>query len=243
MRLRKLALILLAIIVMQYLFLSCTSKTKDSKSLIDTVAQVSKSDTVSSISSKDTVRFDFENGTQEWKSKNWRDFRGSSGVEARPEYPRYGNYSLMLDCSVNPGGEAYVDLRDVYNSSLDLNGKKITCWVLIVPQTETEHGVISDNMDKKMPPNGVQLFVRSVKNEGKPNEKWYTQYGKWYDLSDKIGRWFEINLAPSIKTSDEVHSEKGFDPKNVAVIGIKISDKTRSSCSFKGTVFLDDISW
>jgi len=233
-KLFKIVFKVLLIILIQLIIISCGSKTKEDKTLRTDSTQVSSSDTVQS--SRDTIRFDFEQGVMEWKSKNWRDFRGSTGVEARNEYSKSGIYSLKLDCNINPDKEAFVDLRDACGGPMNFEGKTIRCWVLAISPSDT--GTYKT-------PDGVQLFVRSVNNEGKPNEEWASCYSEWYPLSERVGEWFEISLMPTGigKMTKKNLIEKKFDPKKVAVIGIKVSGKKGKKSTFNGLIYIDDISW
>jgi hypothetical protein len=188
------------------------------------IANTSGSDTGQVSSNDSTAKFDFESGTEGWKSENWKDFRGSYGVEQTTEYSKSGRCALVLNCdsTENTKREAFVDLRTDFNAPLNLEGKTIKCWILI-PSSD----VIGD------PHNGVQLFVKSVKNEGRSNEQWFTEYGEWYDLSGRTGSWFTITLKPGIETSKQGDSKKGFDPQKIVVMGIKIATGKGSSSSFK----------
>jgi len=193
-------------------------------------AEKSEANNAQLSSDDSTAKFNFETGAQGWKSENWKEFRGSSGVEQTSAYSKSGRCALVLDCdsTKNSKREAFVDLRTQFDGPLNLEGKTIKCWILI-PSSD----VIGD------PHNGVQLFVKSVKNEGKSNEQWFTKYSEWYDLSGRADSWFEITLSPSIG----VHSKQGFDPRKIVVMGIKIATKKGSSDSFNGSVFIDDIDW
>jgi hypothetical protein len=210
---------------------SCKSglqKTKVAKTSEANNAQISSNDT--------TAKFDFETGTQEWKSQNWKDFRGNYGVEQTTAYSKSGHYALLLDCdsTKNSKGEAFVDLRKDFNAPLNLERKTIKCWILIPS---------SDAVGDPHHPNGVQLFVKSIKNEGTSNEQLFSEYGTCYDLPGRTGFWFEITLKPSIETPKRGYSKQGFDPKKIVVIGIKIVIGKGSSSSFKGSLFIDDIDW
>ena len=118
-------------------------------------ANTSGADTAQVSSNDSTAKFDFEAGTEGWKSENWKDFRGSYGVEQTTEYSKSGRCALVLNCdsTENIKREAFVDLRTDFDAPLNLEGKTIKCWVLI-PSSDA----IGD------PHNGVQLFVKSVKN-------------------------------------------------------------------------------
>lgn len=220
------------ILLIQCTLLSCKSglaaKTSEANN-----AQISSNDTTEITDS--TAKFDFEIGTQGWKSQNWEDFRGNFGVEQTAVHSKSGLHALLLDCdsTKNSKGEAFVDLREEFNAPLNLEGKTIKCWVLIL---SSDAGGDPDR------PNGVQLFVKSIKNEGTSNEQLFSEYGTRYNLPGRR-LWFEITLKPSIETPKGGHSEQGFDPKNIVVIGIKIANGTGSSSSFKGSLFIDDIDW
>jgi hypothetical protein len=225
LKLIKGASLLLFGILMQFA-LPCISKTKAAKTSEANNAQISSDDS--------TAEFNFETGTQGWKSENWKDFRGSYGVEQTTEYSKSGRCALVLNCdsTENSKREAFVDLRTEFNGPLNLEGKTIRCWILI-PSSD----VIGD------PHNGVQLFVKSIENEGTSDERWSTEYGEWYDLSGRAGSWFEITLSPGTETPKQGHSKQGFDPKKIAVLGIRITTRKGSSASFKGSVYIDDIDW
>ena len=218
---------LLFLVISIQFALSCISNTK-------AAAQTSEADNPQVTSNDSTAKFNFETDAQGWKSENWKEFRGSSGVEQTTEYSKSGRCALVLDCDStrNSKQEAFVDLRAEFNGPLNLEGKTIRCWILI-PSSD----VIGD------PHNGVQLFVKSVKNEGKPNEQWFSEYGEWYDLSGQAGSWFEITLSPSLETPKRGHSEQGFDPRKIVLMGIKIATKKGTSSSFRGSVYIDDIDW
>ena len=179
-----------------------------------------------------TAKFDFETGTQGWLSQNWQDFRGSYGVEQTSENSISGSYALVLDCNSNSKGEAYVDLRKEFKSPQNLDGKTIKCWVLI-PSTQ-DNDILQQI--------GVQLFVKSVKNENTANEQWFSEYSTINDLSGLTGSWYKITLKPGIETK-KGYVEQGFDPKNIAVIGIKIASEKGSPSDFKGKLFIDGIDW
>jgi len=188
------------------------------------------------MSSKDTAKFNFENGEQDWKSQNWKDFRGNYGVEQTSVYSKSGLHALLFECdsTKNSKREAFVDLRKEFNAPLNLEGKSIKCWVLIFPSDAGNDG------DR---PDGVQLFVTSIKKEGTSNEQLFTEFGSSYSIKDRKGIWFEITLNPSIETPEGGYIEQGFDPKNIVIMGIRITNGTGSSSSFKGSLYIDDIDW
>lgn len=234
------------ILLIQCALLSCKPKIQKTKAAIpseDNNAQISSNDTTEITDS--TAKFGFETGTQGWKSQNWKDFRGGIGVEQTTEYSKSGSYALLLNCNIsgnsstNSEAGAFVDFREgIYapniNAPVDLEEKTIKCWILI-PSSEAD--------GDPHQPNGVQLFVKSIKNEGTSNEQLFSEYGAWYDLPGRTGSWFEITLEPGIETPEGGFSEEGFDPKNIVVIGIKIAIGTGSSSSFQGPLFIDDIDW
>lgn len=228
--------------IMVFLIFACKSEKQEENQFENKNDKKLKDDVIQE--SGINVKYGFESGTEGWIFQNWYDTQGVIRVEQTEAYSRSGKYSLHLDCNLNGNikanrkGEAYVDLRSTppegICAPLNLEGKEIKCWFMI-PNT------LAGGDPHR--PNGIQLFVKSVYNEGATNEQWFSQYGTWYNIPGRTGSWFEIKLEPSLKNPKWGYTEQGFDPSKIVVIGVKIAIGTGSSASFKGSIFIDDIEW
>lgn len=230
------------------IFISCSSQKEDSESTNKLESSFSKDS--SSLQNKSatiqeqTSAYGFETGTEGWLFQTWEDTKGISRIEQTEAYSKSGHFSLHLSCDIdgisptNSKGEAFVDLRTSppagVEAPVNLKDKKITCWIF-VPSNKA--------VGDPHRPNGITLFVKSIKNEGMQNEQWAAQYGTWYNLTGRTGSWFEINLKPSIETPRLGFTQDGFDPTSIVVVGVKIAAGTGSSASFKGSIFIDELDW
>jgi hypothetical protein len=137
-----------------------------------------------------------------------------------------GAYSLALDVHLdhdNPNlrqGMAFVMLPG------NLAGKVITARI------QCPTGAAGDTNHR----NGAQLFVK--------DQAFRSQFGPWNNISVELpdGQWGELHLTPSNTTPPGGHTDPGFDPTQVMIVGVKLGVGTGSTVDFQGTCYLDFVN-
>ena len=125
--------------------------------------------------------------------------------------------------------------RERWYESRRSDVKRISCWIYVPPKV----GAGGDSHR----PNGVQLFAKSVENLGKKSEKWCSKYGPWKNLSGKEGHWFKIFLVIDNKERYGGYKEECFDPRNIAIIGVKFGVGDYSKRDYEGPAYIDALNW
>ena len=132
---------------------------------------------------------------------------------------------------------------------VNLAGYELSAFIL-------SKGLKSENNDV---PSGVQVFAKSVKIvDGK--EQWSSYYGNWHNIEQwrrygapkELGsvvdrKWSHADLR--IPDKENLNAplygsmDKGFDPTNVAVIGIKYSTGEHPKVNISGKLTVRNFYW
>jgi len=157
---------------------------------------------------------------------------------------KFGENSLELQIELigtndeKSKGEVFVDLSSnppagVF-APLNLNGKTITMLVYVP-------SAAAGNTNS---PNGIQVFVRDIDDK--------SEYSAWTNLtSENTERWIKVTLVPltSIVTKDPkgrptgAAMDAGFDPTKINIIGLKIGAGDGFDSVFRGSIWIDNVSW
>jgi len=205
---------------------------------------------------KDISKYGFEEWEMGWVVQTWDSCQGATSLEINDKIKKFGNYSLKVMLNLkgatkeNPvrhpthnAGEVYVNIMQnppenfelEIEGPVNLEGKRISCWIYVPPKV----GAGGDSHR----PNGVQLFAKSVENLGKKSEKWCSKYGPWKNLSGKEGHWFKIFLVIDNKERYGGYKEECFDPRNIAIIGVKFGVGDFSKRDYEGPAYIDALNW
>ena len=176
---------------------------------------------------------------------------------------------VRADTKTHRNGEVFVDLRykphyrglapfkverypDGKPMGVDLSGKTLGAVVFC------DHGTSGSRSG----PNGLQLFLKSVELvNGK--EVWSSYCGNWHNIwsanyewasadlqlgSVLEGKWSLVSVrVPESRGSGAPlygHADPGFNPKNVALIGLKygLNDSIKRG-NFSRKIWVDDFGW
>ena len=124
-------------------------------------------------------------------------------------------------------GEAWVDML-VYppvgeSVPVNLDGRTVSMRIYAPPGARW----------KPNKPNGVQVFVKDDKGKN--------QYGSWDNVTE--GVWFPISLKVSTFNPPRGHTDLGFDPTRIAVVGVKMGTGEGSKATYQGAIFVDGVNW
>lgn len=81
-------------------------------------------------------------------------------------------------------------------------------------------------------PNGVQVFVK--------DSDWKNQYGTWENIQ-RSNTWITVTLSPTKEEISGGYTDKGFDPTNITMIGVKFGMGTGSDATYDGPLYVKDI--
>lgn len=186
-----------------------------------------------------------------WKVENQGDSQGIKKARITSKNPYEGKGSLELNLDIDENsethrqGEAYIDLRYMPKENplgtMDLAGKTITAKVYC------EKGTSGSNSA----PGGVQICLKSV--DGK--EVWSNYYSNWQNIWQKEqnadkelgdvreGEWSTIKFKIPENGEKPKYGvcDPEFDPKNIALIGIKYGLNDKYNGPSNGNVFVDDV--
>jgi len=187
----------------------------------------------SSVKKTKSCIYNFETGVMGWKHQTYKDSRAiHSVIQSQKGVAKYGNYSLEALVNLICGdkslskGETFVEIASdtligAYGPK-NLLGKPISCWI------KTPWKAVGEWSK----PNGIQVFVKDMKNR--------SQYGEWHNI--ETDKWFEVIYTPTLKPTKGMWTDKGFDPTKITIIGVKIGCGGGSSARFKGKINIDCIS-
>ncbi|MBD3379102.1 MAG: hypothetical protein GF408_01405 [Candidatus Omnitrophica bacterium] len=120
------------------------------------------------------------------------------------------NLALKTGDTYRSQGEMFLDLRyDIpgleWQDPLDMKGKEISFLFKL-----------SDNMehDPSYPCN-IQVFAK--------DNNWNTQYGTRVEMV-QTSDWIKVSLTPSSGNINFGHTDEGFDPSSIVMIGLRISE-------------------
>jgi len=208
-----------------------------------------------------------------WKPQRYYDSQGILEADITSEKPYKGAGSLELTLNIgrdttNRQGEVILDLRykiPNYDAEspveintdkegnpigVDLSGKTLAALVFCELGTGGEFKA----------PNGLQLFAKSLRIvDGK--EVWKSYYGNWHNIwqreknwhSDprlgyiQEGKWGVIRMSipelDTLKNPKFGEIEEGFDPTNIAAIGLKYGSNAKSRWGISKRIFVDQLGW
>jgi len=121
-------------------------------------------------------------------------------------------------------GEAFVALGD--DIAISLKGKIVSA-LIYAPK---------GSLGWEKSPNGFQVFVK--------DENFNCEYGPWYNI-DWEDRWFPVFLevSDSKPKGQGSYIDPGFDQDSIIEIGIKMGAGGKSTTTYKGSVYVDDVDW
>lgn len=178
------------------------------------------------ISTVDPSKYGFESGGMGWRRQTYTGNQAVKTVAQTTEKAYRGSGSLKLTLSLKGGdandskGEAFIELRP---PATDLQGKTITAWI------DAPAGSAGDFHR----PNGVQVFVK--------DQNFQSLYGTWINLVEED--WFEVSLTVNTTQPFEGYIDAGFDPRKIAMIGIKVAIGEGSKETYAGPIYVDAVNW
>jgi hypothetical protein len=184
----------------------------------------------------DSSKYGFESADVLWVPQVYTDSQAVTTVtQSERNMAKFGCYSLKLSVDLVGGhankskGETYVDMRFFgptgTKAPTNLEGMQITAWVRVP-------GVAGGDPSK---PNGLQVFVK--------DERFRSEYGTWFNLTDNADGWMPISLTPGKMPPPGGFMDPGFDPTKIIMIGIKIGVGAGSAATYKGPVYVDGVNW
>ncbi|MBW2992027.1 hypothetical protein KY345_02300 [Candidatus Woesearchaeota archaeon] len=179
-----------------------------------------------------------------WRTETYQDSRACTKAETTTKKKYEGERSLELSLDIdensetNRKGEAFFDFRYMPDGNpsgiMDLSGKTITAKVYCEKGTAGPGNA----------PSGIQIYLKSV-----DNGVWYNSYGNWHNIWQEInpnadrrfgsvaeGQWSTVTMNVPSEGADP-----DFDPKKVALIGIKYALNDLCEGHASGNVYVDDI--
>jgi hypothetical protein len=169
--------------------------------------------------------FNFESDVIGWMAQTYPGSEACIAVSTSQEHARTGTQSLKLDLDLiaddqhKSNGEAFATLA----SASDFAGRTVTAWVYAPKGSRG-----SDSH-----PNGFQLFVK--------DKQWHSEYGTLKDIPED--QWVELSLVVGTAKPENGWVDADFNPQQAQAVGIKIVAPAGSQNSYKGPVYLDDVSW
>ena len=194
-------------------------------------------------------------------------FRGTGSLELtldiRGKTKTHRNGEVFVDLRYMPSYDAPYPVKiskdgDGRPLGIDLSGKTVGAVLFCGKGTG----------GNRIAPNGVQLFMKSVViKEGK--EVWSAFYGNWHNiwkeerdsrntrisrpkarrLGDvREGKWSLVSMrVPESTAGIEAplygYADSDFDPKNVALIGLKFGLNRYNTADITGKIWVDNLGW
>jgi len=162
-----------------------------------------------------------------WEPQTYGDSQGITAVH--PEEDQLVLQAHLIDGDPNYSqGNIYLDLRSAYVPDLmgkvpiNMVGKEISVLVKVP----------NDFADDPSHPNGVQVFVK--------DSDWKSQYGPWKNIK-WANTWITITLSPTTGEIPTGYTEKGFDPTDIIMIGVKFEMGTGSNAKYDGPLYVKDM--
>lgn len=182
-----------------------------------------------------TVKFAFDQDFMGWEHQTNKDLACTEVLVSKKTNTK-GSFSLAMSMDLIAGdprkgqGEAFVNLKDNplqgERAPIDMTNRTVSAWIF-VPKDQGARG----DTDA---PNGFQVFVR--------DDKGFSEYGTWDNQFD-LGQWYKISLVVSKTQPKDGFMAKEFDPTKIVTIGVKMGTGTGSKATYKGLIYIDDISW
>jgi len=163
-------------------------------------------------------KYDFESTTTEWVNETSTDSQAVTALSQSSTIVKSGKYSLEMTVDIVGGdehrskGATYVEIADPEtgeSTTMNLDEGLVSVWV---------YAPIGTGGD---PSNPIKVRL----------------YGNWLDIVE--GTWFEVKLSPSRTTPPDGYMDLGFDPTNVAIVGVEISAGSEPTAVYRGQVYLD----
>lgn len=183
-------------------------------------------------SQAEVIHFDFEDDQAGWHVETKHNSKGVMGVTTSIKKKKRGSQSMLITLDLNgmdpvrSSGEVIVDVRRNSGSGqlrgVNMDGGVIEMMVF-APR---------DAMGDIRKPNGLQIFVK--------DEEWRSEYGPWVPIQS--GRWMRLRLEPSSLSPKGGDAALGFDPKRVALIGIRVATPPDSKSIYQGPIYIDEIT-
>jgi serine/threonine protein kinase len=183
----------------------------------------------------DPSRFGFEESDEKWGKQKAGDSQAVTAITRSPKKAKFGCHALELSVDLvgeHPNkskGEAAIDLLNFppagVKAPLNLEGAEITVWVF-APR------LAAGNPSH---PNGLQLFVKDLAGK--------SLYSGWVNLTDIVESWSPVTLVPGKEPPPSGYMDKGFNPRSLTQIGLKIGSGANSSATYSGPIYLDGVSW
>lgn len=178
-------------------------------------------------------KYGFEKDSKGWMNEVTGDSRACVGVHQSSVQKKEGGYSLLMDMDLVPGhptkgkGEAWVDMMKNPPEGdaipIDLANRTVTAWVYAPDGGE----------GAQQKPNGFQLLLKDRAYKG--------EYGFWQNAVP--GTWIQVTLDVSDSKPRDGWMERGFDPKHIVAVGIKMAAGEGSKTNYKGPIYVDAINW
>jgi len=180
--------------------------------------------------------FDFEDNAelQRWLPQDYPGIYGVRSLFQTTAQAHSGTHSLCASVKLK-GGDADYGAGEMYGSILapdgegrrapvDLFGQQVVVWIF-VPRTTVKGSGVGE----------LRLFVK--------DSQWRGLYGPPFRLTDEsLGHWFVLTLVPGAPGS-HAYLEPGFDARNAATIGVRLSAGGDPSSVFEGDLFVDGVIW
>lgn len=130
---------------------------------------------------------------------------------------------LVAQHEEKSSGEAFVALEE---KAINLKGKIVSA---LIYAPAGSRGLLES-------PNGFQIFVK--------DKDFNCEYGPWYNII-RENTWFPIFLevSDSKPKGQGSYMKPGFDPNSIIEIGIKMGAGGKSTATYKGSVYVDDVDW
>ncbi|MFC1480038.1 hypothetical protein ACFL5Y_01165 [Candidatus Omnitrophota bacterium] len=166
--------------------------------------------------SPDLMQKDIDLAASSWRHQTYQDSRAIRFVERD-----YTNSQWVVNLDLRTGdqqysqGEMYLDLRyDIpglpWQAPIDMRCKEISFMFSL--NEDFEH-------DPNYPCN-IQVFAK--------DKNWNTQYGTKVEMNESSD-WIKVSLVPTDEGINFGHTDTGFDPSNIVMIGLRISEPDLAS--------------
>jgi hypothetical protein len=185
------------------------------------------------------LRYDFETGNMGWVAQDYIKSQACNEVEQSAEKSRDGDYSLKCFMNLVGGdeklsqGETFVEMFK--NPPIGLSAEDFPldlrdCTITILVYVPT--GAIGDPSS----PNGLQVFVK--------DSDFRSEYGTWRDIKpDKQDQWIEVQLPVSATEPIGGYMDKGFDPSQIIIVGVKMGAGGKSEAKYDRPIYIDSVTW
>ena len=164
-----------------------------------------------------------------WEYQTYVDSQGITAVHPDPEEDQLVPQAHLIDGHPNYSkGEIYLDLRSADVPDLqgkvpiNMVGKEISALVKVP----------TDFVGDPSHPNGVQVFAK--------DSDWKSQYGPWKNIQ-RANTWITVTLSPTKEKIPMGYTDKGFDPTDIIMIGVKFGMGTGSNAKYDGPLYVKDI--